>query len=60
MDERKEAVTMEIIVSIGSMLVVQTGLWLYKFGKLEQKVTDQNGRLKSLEGIRDKQLTKGG
>ncbi len=42
-----------IIVSVFMMLLVQTAVWVYKFGKLEQKVTDQNGRIERLEDCQD-------
>jgi len=44
---------LSIIVPIAGMLFVQTMIWIYKFGKLEQKVTDQNGRIDRLENWKD-------
>ncbi len=38
-----------IIVSVFLMLFAQGAIWFYKFGKLEQKVADQNGRIDDLE-----------
>ncbi len=38
-----------IIVSVFIMLFIQGAIWFYKFGKLEQKVADQNGRIDDLE-----------
>ena len=45
-----------ILVPIAVMLGLQTGIWLYKFGKLEQKVADQNGRIGRLERQQDAEV----
>lgn len=47
------AIAAPIIGSVFVMLAVQTSFWLYKFGKVEQKVSDQNGRIDRLERVQD-------
>ncbi len=52
MGEQKMSVPIQavaIIVSVFLMLLIQTAVWVYKFGKLEQKVANQNGRIDDLE-----------
>jgi hypothetical protein len=45
-----------IIVSVFIMLFVQGAIWFYKFGKLEEKVSNQNARIDDLEDFQKEQI----
>ena len=47
-----------IVIPVATMILAQTIFFVYKFGRLEQKVAGQNGRLARLETVQDNKKTR--